>query len=429
MSKPKPFLLFLSCNITGQCENLQTPRILRLAGPTISLVTGARDLKYGRRQVPTVVYAAQAVTSEQGLSLRTLVRVRTMDAVKQKLLGACQEGDDLAVASILKEVDPNILTEDSDDSPLMVAVLRGHTSVAKRLLEHGAKVDVRNSSGMSGLMIAARKGDGDMLSILLEHKAQVDLQDSSGYSALMWASEKGYTGLVKTILDNESNVNLRKSDGKSALMLASENGRTAVAKLLLSEEYKTEIDMEDEKGQTALKLASAKGHFSVVQLLAHNTGQGQEEARDLLKKAQENSDMADKFQLVFKTMFDTIRQPEVMQTMQKLKSNSGSGELPETQDLGTLTLRNTLKLLFSSADEWQNIGVLLDLPAGVLQTIAKDNSRSRDCLREMLEVWLKQTNPRPTWKALAEAVEPIDPNLSKTITDEYVNIKYDPDLD
>lgn len=352
-----------------------------------------------------------------------------MDAVKQKLLGACQEGDDLAVASILNEVDQNILNEDSDDSPLIVAVSRGHNSVAKRLLERGAKVDVRNSSGMSGLMIAARKGDGDMLSLLLEHKAQVDLQDRSGYSALMWASEKGYTGLVKTILDNESNVNLRKSDGKSALMLASENGHTAVAKLLLSEEYKTEVDMEDEKGQTALTLASAKGHFSVVQLLADNTGQGQEEARGLLKKAQENSDMADKFQLVFKTMFDTIRQPEVMQTMQELKSNSGSGELPETQDLGTLTLRNTLKLLFSSADEWQNIGVFLDLPAGVLQTIAKDNSRSRDCLREMLGVWLKQTNPRPTWKALAEAVEPIDPNLSKTITDKYVDIKYDPDLD
>lgn len=352
-----------------------------------------------------------------------------MDAVKQKLLEACQKGDNLAVASILKKVDQNILNEDSDDSPLIVAVSRGHTSVAKNLLEHGAKVDVRNSSGMSGLMIAARKGDGDMLSFLLEHKAQVDLQDSSGYSALMWASEKGYTGLVKTILDNESNVNLRKSDGKSALMLASENGHAEVAKLLLSEQNKTEIDMEDEKGQTALTLASAKGHFSVVQLLlAHNAGQGQE-ACDLLKKARENSDMADKFQLVFKTMFDTIRQPEVMQTMQELKSNSGSVEPPETQDLGTLTLRNTLKLLFPSADEWQNIGVFLDLPAGVLQTIAKDNSRSRDCLREMLEVWLKQTDPRPTWKALAEAVKPIDPNLSKTITDKHVNTKHDSDVD
>lgn len=354
-------------------------------------------------------------------------------AVKQKLLGACQEGDDLAPASILNKVDQNILNEGSDDSPLIIAVSGGHTSVVKSLLERGAKVDVRNGSGMSGLMIAARKGDGDMLSLLLEHKAQVDLQDRSGYSALMWASENGYTGLVKTILDNdsnESNVNLRKSDGKSALMLASENGHTEVAKLLLSEEYKTEIDMEDKKGQTALKLASAKGHFNVVRLLiAHNAGQGREEARDLLKKAQENSDMADKFQLVFKTMFDTIRQPEVRQTMQDLKSNSGSVEPPETQDLGTLTIKNTLRLLFSSADQWHNIGVFLDVPEGVLKTIAKDNSCSQDCLREMLGAWLKQIHPRPTWKALAEAVEPIDPNLSKTITDRYVNIKDDPGLD
>ena len=352
-----------------------------------------------------------------------------MDAVKQKLLAACQVGDDLAVASILNEADPNTLNEDGDDSPLIVAVSRGHTSVAKSLLERGAKVDVRNSSGMSGLMIAARKGDGDVLSLLLDHKAQVDLQDSSGYSALMWASENGYTGLAKTILDNKSNVNLRKSDGKSALMLASENGHTEIAKILLSEEYKTEIDMEDEKGQTALTLACAKGHVNVVQLLvAHNAGQGHE-VHDLQKKAQEHSDMVDKFHLMFTTMFEALGQPKVMQTVQKLKNNSGSDEPPERQDLGTLTLKNTLKLLFSSADEWHNIGVFLDVPAGDLQTIAKDNSRSRDCLREMLEVWLKQTHPRPTWKGLAEAVEPIDPNLSKTITDKYVNIKDDLVLD
>jgi len=340
-------------------------------------------------------------------------------AVKQKLLRACQEGDDLALASVLNEVDQNILNEGGDDSPLITAVSRGHTSVVKSLLERGAKVDVRNGSGMSGLMIAARKGDGDMLSLLLKHKpdkAHVNLQDRSGYSALMWASENGYTGLVKTILDNESNVNLRKSDGKSALMLASENGHTEVAKLLLSEEYKTEIDMEDEKGQTALNLASAKGHFNVVQLL---------------KKAQENSDIADKVQLMFKTMFGTMRQPEVRQTMQDLKSNSGSVEPPETQDLGTLTIKNTLRLLFSSADKWQNIGVFLEVPEGVLKTIAKDNSCSQDCLREMLWAWLKQIHPRPTWKALAEAVEPIDPNLSKTIIDKYVNIiiKDDSDVD
>ena len=395
--------------------------VASLAGSTHSSETVA--VKF-----PTVVYAG---TPLQFTSVSCRVYM-AMEVVQQKLLVACQEGNHLAVDSILKEVDPNILNEDGEDSPLIVAVSQGHTSIVKSLLERGAKVDVRNSSGMTGLMIAAKKGDSDTLCLLLEHKAQVDLQDNSGYSALMWASENGYTDLVKIILDNKSNVvNLCKSDGKSALMLASENGHIQVAKLLLSEKYGTEIDMEDGKGQTALKLARAKGHVEVVQLLfAHSAGQEQEDAHDLLKKTQENSDVAEKTQLMFTTLFGILRQPEVLETMKKLKENSGYVEPTEGQDSGTLTLKNTLKLLFPSADEWHNIGVFLDIPAGVLQTIDKDNSRSRDCLREMLKVWLKQTHPQPTWKALAEAVETTDPNLSKTITDKYINtIKDDPVVD
>ena len=393
--------------------------VASLAGSTHSSETVA--VKF-----PTVVYAGTPLQFTSVSCPRM-----AMEVVKQKLLVACQEGNHLAVDSILNEVDPNVLNEDGEDSPLIVAVeSQGHTSIVKSLLEGGAKVDVRNSSGMTGLMIAARKGDSDTLCLLLKHKAQVDLQDNSGYSALMWASENGYTDIVKIILDNKSNVNLYKSDGKSALMLASENGHIQVVKLLLSENG-TEIDMEDGKGQTALKLAHAKGHVEVVQLLfAHNAGQEQEDAHDLMKKAQENSDVAEKTQLMFTTMFGVLRKPEVMETMKKLKENSGYVEPTERQDSGTLTLKNTLKLLFPSADEWHNIGVFLDIPAGVLQTIAKDNSRSRDCLREMLVVWLKQTHPQPTWKALAEAVETIDPKLSKTITDKYINtIKDDPVVD
>ena len=42
-----------------------------------------------------------------------------------------------------------------------------------------------------------------------------------------------------------------------------------------------------------------------------------------------------------------------------------------------------------------------------------------NCLRAMLEKVLTLTDPPPTWKALAEAVEPINPAKAKEIQDNF----------
>ena len=65
---------------------------------------------------------------------------------------------------------------------------------------------------------------------------------------------------------------------------------------------------------------------------------------------------------------------------------------------------------------WHNIGVMLGLNSGLLGNIDdKYRGNPDDCLREMLSLWLKQVNPPPTRKALAEAVEVYDPMLAKQI--------------
>ena len=73
----------------------------------------------------------------------------------------------------------------------------------------------------------------------------------------------------------------------------------------------------------------------------------------------------------------------------------------------TLSLKNALKGLYPIAAEWNNLGIMLGINKTTLDVIAKEMSNPRDCLREMLSVWLKSVDPLPTWSVLIEALEDI----------------------
>ena len=70
-------------------------------------------------------------------------------------------------------------------------------------------------------------------------------------------------------------------------------------------------------------------------------------------------------------------------------------------------LKDLLKELSSRvANEWENIGIQLDIEDGQLKQVKSDHGGdSRACLREMFRIWLSCVNPPPSWSAIAEALE------------------------
>ncbi len=61
--------------------------------------------------------------------------------------------------------------------------------------------------------------------------------------------------------------------------------------------------------------------------------------------------------------------------------------------------------------QWYNVGVGLKVRKSDLETIKMDCRNSLDGLREMLEIWLDQVNPRPTWMAVVHVLR--SPAISK----------------
>ena len=73
------------------------------------------------------------------------------------------------------------------------------------------------------------------------------------------------------------------------------------------------------------------------------------------------------------------------------------------------------------AAKWHNLGVMLDIDDGELNKVKSDNAgNSDDCLREMLNIWLKKVDPKPLWSSMAKALE----NLREESLAEHIRKTY-----
>jgi hypothetical protein len=87
-----------------------------------------------------------------------------------------------------------------------------------------------------------------------------------------------------------------------------------------------------------------------------------------------------------------------------------------------LSTKNCLKFLLPEAKNWHNIGIMLGIPEQILEQIEADYPGDcQQCVREMIKSWLKQVDPRPNWKDLAEAVQVINPQLGRRIMNSATN--------
>lgn len=128
------------------------------------------------------------------------------------LYAACSEGYLPIVEQLLAtgRVNVNLLRgpirgDTSFDSPLHVAVCRGHIEVAKLLVSSGALLDMPNEAGGTPLHYAGALGDRDnrinTTKILLEAGANPNLTDEEDRTAFWQACDNGFIEIVKLLLE------------------------------------------------------------------------------------------------------------------------------------------------------------------------------------------------------------------------------------
>jgi hypothetical protein len=116
-----------------------------------------------------------------------------------------------------------------DESPLMMAALKGHAKLARKLIDKGADV---NKPGWAPLHYAATGGHLEIMSLLLEHHAFIDAESPNGTTPLMMAAHYGTPAAVKLLLEAGADTAMRNQLGLSAVDFANRGNRKDAVDLI-----------------------------------------------------------------------------------------------------------------------------------------------------------------------------------------------------
>jgi uncharacterized protein len=119
----------------------------------------------------------------------------------------------------------------ADESPLMMACLKGHLEMVKKLIARDADV---NKPGWAPLHYAATNGHLAIMELLLEHHAFIDAESPNGTTPLMMAAHYGTPAAVKLLLEAGADPAMKNQLGLSAIDFAHRAGRQDAAELIAS---------------------------------------------------------------------------------------------------------------------------------------------------------------------------------------------------
>lgn len=143
---------------------------------------------------------------------------------------ALQNGSSKAFAALLASSQVNVeARNEQDESPLMMAALKGNLEAVKALLARDADV---NKTGWAPLHYAASAGSRQhvaIIALLLENHAYIDATSPNGTTPLMMAAQYGSNEAVQLLLDEGADPTLKNQLGLTAADFALRVSRTESA--------------------------------------------------------------------------------------------------------------------------------------------------------------------------------------------------------
>ena len=218
----------------------------RTSGGLTPLLAATRDSWHGRAEAVLTLLANGAsplVTDAEG---------------NTPLHGAVLSAEPGVAAMLLDAAAPVNALNQAGISPLATACRAANWTLAKFLLEHGAKP--APADGEPALVAAAGIADDDVagVKLLLKHRAAVNAVDARHRHALLGAAAEGHEQIARALCAAGADVNLADQNGSTALMEAARAGAGAIVQLLAVAQPDARV--RDQHGRDALTLACQSPH-------------------------------------------------------------------------------------------------------------------------------------------------------------------------
>ncbi len=236
----------------------------------------------------------------------------TLQGDADNFLGDAVDAGQTAIADVLLQAgaDPNALTADDGDPPIVQAALNNHLPMVQLLLQYGADIDAWHVEGceMNALAVSARYPDLTLFRFLLEQHAnpgavpwqrragdadrdEVDNGSGMPYTPMLEAAGHGNIEAVRILLglgiDQGIDLATQDQDFCDAFRRAAQSGHLDICQLLVANgaEVDSEPWGEGSEVVTSLTCAAAGGNLAILQMVMDARRQAQEklaEPKELL---------------------------------------------------------------------------------------------------------------------------------------------------
>jgi serine/threonine-protein phosphatase 6 regulatory ankyrin repeat subunit B len=170
-----------------------------------------------------------------------------------------------------KPIDWNLMTAETKESPLHLAIKGRAPNMLSLLLSKGANPLVRNRNGVTALHYAIvldhTNMAAELLDCMIERQEHPDtLRDRNGWTFLHYAATRNTHDLSARLISAGAQIDSRNTAGETPLHLAVRAGQMQNVKYLV-EERLASLDIRDDNGNTPLDAALKIGREDVAQFL------------------------------------------------------------------------------------------------------------------------------------------------------------------
>ena len=131
-------------------------------------------------------------------------------------------------------INVNVKAEESEQTPLLLAVRYRDKKIVQVLLENGGDLNSTNITGCNPLITAVNDNKIEIVELLLEFGANVNQRNPlSNLAPIHYSVREGFVEITKLLLVNGANANAQEPNCVTPIMIASHRGNFAMTKLLI----------------------------------------------------------------------------------------------------------------------------------------------------------------------------------------------------